>query len=436
MGDPVQVRRWQAATLILLFVGYSGYYLCRSNLSVVTPLLIDEMAAKGADPKDALKTIGWIASTGTLAYAVGKFIFGATGDVIGGRRNFLGGMTGAVVFTLVFSAGGSFPLFTAAWIGNRFIQSSGWPGLVKIAGRWFDYRWHGTALGFLSLSFLFGDTAGRWFMGVLLEYKLGWRSLFVVTAAVLAGILVVCLAFLKESPKDIGAPEGSTSPVNVYGDDHESAGFVATLLPLLRSAGFWYVCLLSLSMTILRETFLQWLPQYFTSALHFETHQAAKLSAGFPFFGGCSVLITGYLGDRLGRGGRSIILFTGLLATGISLFVLRGMGEAADARAAVSLVLLSGFFLLGPYSYLAGAIALDFGGKRGSATACGIIDGVGYLGGYYAGRGVAGIVSDHGWSTAWGFLAAVSLAGSIVAAVYWRDQSHRIVPRPQPETAP
>ena len=45
------------------------------------------------------------------------------------------------------------------------------------------------------------------------------------------------------------------------------------------------------------------------------------------------------------------------------------------------------FLLIGPYSYLAGAISLDFGGKRGGATACGIIDGVGYLGGVLAGEG-------------------------------------------------
>ena len=48
------------------------------------------------------------------------------------------------------------------------------------------------------------------------------------------------------------------------------------------------------------------------------------------------------------------------------------------------------FLLIGPYSYLAGAISLDFGGKRGGATACGIIDGVGYLfGGVLAGNVVA-----------------------------------------------
>ena len=34
------------------------------------------------------------------------------------------------------------------------------------------------------------------------------------------------------------------------------------------------------------------------------------------------------------------------------------------------------FALLGPYSYLGGGLALDFGGRHGSATASGIIDGI------------------------------------------------------------
>ena len=35
------------------------------------------------------------------------------------------------------------------------------------------------------------------------------------------------------------------------------------------------------------------------------------------------------------------------------------------------LALLGGFLLVGPYSFLAGAVALDFGGKKGSAAAAG-----------------------------------------------------------------
>jgi sugar phosphate permease len=79
--------------------------------------------------------------------------------------------------------------------------------------------------------------------------------------------------------------------------------------------------------------------------------------------------------------------------------------------------------LIGPYSYLAGAISLDFGGKRGSATASGLIDGVGYLGGVLAGNTVAGISVVWGWTGAFAALAAVAVFSSVVAALYlWEEQ--------------
>jgi len=81
------------------------------------------------------------------------------------------------------------------------------------------------------------------------------------------------------------------------------------------------------------------------------------------------------------------------------------------------------FLILGPYSYLAGAIALDFGGKQGSATASGFIDGVGYLGGVLAGNTVAHVSVAYGWKGAFTSLAVVAWLSSLAAAAYLLHQS-------------
>src|SRR6266849_5324294 len=260
MGENTSRRLlyWQIGTLILLVVGYSGYYLCRSNLSVVTPRLIAEMKEQGIDPGDAKVRLGTMASLGTLAYAVGKFLSGGLADYLGGRRNFLGGMAGAVLFTVVFTLGGGLPLMTAAWMGNRLVQSLGWVGMVKTSGRWFNYTAHGTVMAIVSLSYLWGDAAGRAFMGLLLKSDVGWRGIFWVDAGLLAGWFMLCLWRLKDSPRAIGAEEGAVNPLNLYGkdaDEARSAGLSGLLLPMLFSPSFWCVCLLSLVLTLLRETF-------------------------------------------------------------------------------------------------------------------------------------------------------------------------------------
>jgi OPA family glycerol-3-phosphate transporter-like MFS transporter len=436
VGDPKHIRRWQAATLILLFVGYSGYYLCRSNLSVAKPLMVNDLMAQGVDKLDAQKQIGDMVGRlftwGTLAYALGKFGFGAVGDLLGGRRNFLGGMGGAVLFTALFALGGGLPIFLFAWVANRLVQSAGWPGMVKIAGRWFDYRSHGTALGFLSLSYLFGDAAARAFMARMIRLGLGWHGLFFVNAVVLFVILVVCYLFLKESPGAIGAVEGSASPTNVYGTG-ETLNLLGLLRPLLTSPAFWCVCLLSLALTFLRETFGNWNPTYFKEAAGFSDADAADLSAAFSFLGGCSVIAAGLLSDRLGFFGRGIVLFLGLLLSALLLALLSQVSASEHPYRAAALVLVTAFTLIGPYSYLAGAVALDFGGKKGGATASGFIDGVGYLGGMAAGTAVVELVQARGWPLAWAALAAVAMASCLVAAIYWRGQARLLPVRPDPE---
>jgi sugar phosphate permease len=427
MGDLVQqphstrLRIWQIGTLILLVVGYSGYYLCRSNLSVVKPSLIKEWQSQGIENAEALKLLGRLDSLGVLAYAIGKFLSGGVGDFFGGRRNFLGGMAGAVLFTILFASGNGMPIFTIAWMGNRLVQSAGWSGMVKMSSRWFNNTAHSTVMAIVSLSYLWGDAAGRKFMAWLLREGLEWRTIFLVNAGLLAGWLVLCLARLREAPSDLGMTDGVASPVNLYGkagEDAKPSGLFALLAPMIASPSFWCVCLLSLAMTFVRESMNNWSVTYFEQVLDLTKDQAADASAGFPFWGGCAVFLAGLFGDRLGRVGRALILFFGLLFAGLALGSLSRLG-AEQADWAVRLVNASGFLLLAPYSFLTGVIALDFGGKRGSATVCGIFDGVGYLGGILAGHTIAGLIGERGWSTTFSVLASVTLTACIVGAAFW-----------------
>ena len=189
--------RWQALTVALMCLGYAGYYLCRSDLSVAMPLLIADLARRGMSPDAAKMALGSVASLGVLAYAVGKLPSGWLADFLGGRRNFLMGMAGSILFTVSFGLAGGIPLFTLAWIGNRAVQSMGWAGVVKITSRWFSYSTYGAAMGVISLSYLFGDAASREFMARLIDAGLGWQGVFFAAAATLAVLLLLNLVLLK-----------------------------------------------------------------------------------------------------------------------------------------------------------------------------------------------------------------------------------------------
>jgi MFS family permease len=113
--------RWHLLTISLLFLGYTGYYFCRSDYSVALPLILAEQVRNGTPAGIAQIRLGSIASLGVLAYAIAKFPSGALADRFGGRRNFLGGMFGSILFTVLFMLGGGFPLFSLAWLGNRLV---------------------------------------------------------------------------------------------------------------------------------------------------------------------------------------------------------------------------------------------------------------------------------------------------------------------------
>ena len=139
-----RLRSRQILTVVLLFGGYAACYFCRADLSVAAPLLIDELGSDGVSHADALVHIGQIASLGVFAYAIGKLFLTGLGDFWGGRPNFLIGLGGATVFTVLFTLGGALPVFTIAWLGNRLTQSIAWAGLIKVSSKWFDFTSHGT----------------------------------------------------------------------------------------------------------------------------------------------------------------------------------------------------------------------------------------------------------------------------------------------------
>lgn len=409
----------QGVTLALLFAGYAGYYLCRSDFSVTLPLLLGVLQRRGVSAANATVGLGTVASLGVLAYALGKFPSGWIADRFGGRRNFLGGMAGAIAFTLLFTLGGGLPLFTLAWIGNRLTQSLGWPGMVKIGSRWFSSASYGTAMGILSVSFLFGDAAAREFLGRLLAAGVGWRPLWWIAAATLGLLLAANFTWLRESPLEVGLDEpAESSALAALSTPFAAESGGSALAGFLRSPVFWLACALSLGTTLLRETFNLWTPTFFTQSVGLSVADAAQKSALFPLFGGASVLLAGCGSDRMGKRGRGWIIVAGMAMTSLLLWAIAADWYGGSKLAPVILVAMTGFVLIGPYSYMAGAMALDFGGKRASATASGILDGIGYLGAVASGNTVATVLVAWGWRGAFAALAAVAVATGVAGVAF------------------
>src|SRR5262245_12727787 len=418
---PDRLRRWQTTTAGTLLVGYAGYYVCRSNLSVVAPELVREFGDRGIDRS----AIGVIVSSGVLAYAVGKLLTGISGDFIGGRAAFIGGMALSVVATVAFGLTAALPVFVGIWVVNRFVQSIGWGALVKVAAHWFEPERYGRVMAVLSLSFLFGDAVGRFCLGRLMASGLGWRGIFFASAAPLATIAISSWLVLRNSPADVGLPMPRVSEANVFGHSGAASkptGIAYLLTPFLCSPSFWAICGVSLGLTLIRETFNTWTPTYLVDVYGLTEADAAQKSSLFPLIGGVSVLLVGRLSDRAGPSTRLVATVPFLLLS-VAALALIGSSLALQHEA-IGLFLLGAvaFLVIGPYSLLAGAMAVDLGGRRGSATAAGLIDSAGYLGGVLAGWAVGTLAERAGWASAFRVLAVVAGGAAAVVVANWALQ--------------
>lgn len=404
-----------------LCVGYAGYYLCRSNLSVVTPLLLEEFGPSGLNKE----IIGLIASSGVLFYAVGKVLSGVLCDFFGGRRTFLLGMVGSIIATVMFGLLTGVAAFMIIWSLNRLIQSTGWVSLVKITSNWFPFGMYGTVMGVLSLSFLFGDVLTRLFLGSLISAGIGWRGVFFAAAGGLTVIAIGAQFLLKSSPTEIGEEEPEVNPQNLFGSEgtlKRPSDMVMLLRPLLSSFSFWMVATISLGLTLIRETFNIWTPTYLAEVAGLSVGSAATYSLLFPLFGGISVLVFGRMADRMGGGKRSLAVLAGLVPLVAILGVMGSIREPGGAVLPLVLISAAAILMIGPYSFLAGAISLDLGGKVGSSTTAGLVDAAGYLGAIASGIGIGSLAQRAGWDAAFGSLAIVALVTVGATIAYWRFQ--------------
>lgn len=387
---------------VLVIVGYTAYYFCRTNFSVGRPSQIVELVSGGLSSAEATVALGRVATVGVLAGIIGKFAAGSVVHKLGGRWAFLLGMLGAAAATFAFGFSHSLSAFTLFWVCNRLLQAMGWPAAVRIIGSWFSAGSYGRAMGIASLSWLFGDALARAGQARLLAGGWDWHKVYFASAGGLGLVLMLCLFFLRERP--VERTQAATPQPTV------------SLRELLRRPAFLLICVASFGFTLVNVTLSEWLPLYFTR-IGLAPGLAALASSLYPALGGVSAVAFGFAGDALGTKGRTRLLILGLLLTAATL---AGFLVAKGIAAPLLLVGLLGLFTGGPYAYAVGAAALDLVEAKQAAGVNGLIDGVGYLGALLAGEGVARLAVTLGWSGTFATLALVCVTAAAICAMVHR----------------
>jgi sugar phosphate permease len=424
---PLIIRLYQKNRIhvfLLLFLSYVGFYFCRVNLLAALPLIEDAFHFTKTQT-------GLILSSYFIVYSFGKIINGLFGDKIGGKAMLIIGIGGSVICNIIFGFGRELRFFVIIWSINAFFQSMGWLSMVSIMSHWYTSVESGRAMGIISLSYLLGDFAARSSAGIVVAREgARWSELFWLHAAILAGIGLIAWIFVRPYPEKLGLLDVDAYAMHIDSDiqnrmmtknqkpaERQTAKPKSWMHFMLANKWFWLVCTIYFGLSIIRYIFWSW-SIFYLKENGLRTSSAIIASAVFPILGSLGAIFAGWVSDKMNaRRGPVIVLMTSCMV--LSIFIFSRIPRDNPVLLVVTLAVI-GFTLIGPYSLLAGAMAIDFGSKHSAAAASGIIDAVGAFGAVFSGAGMGHLIDKYEWNGAFMIVLGIALLTALLCVPIWK----------------
>lgn len=417
-------KKWRIRVFAGTWLIYAGYYLCRKTISIAQPEFMKEFGW-GAD------MIGMILTGYHIGYALGQFVNGPIGDKWGARRILTVGAVMTIVTNLLFGFTVSQSVMGLLWAINGYAQSCGWPSVIRAMSNWFSIKERGKVMGPWGTCYTVGDVVGTGLAafvightakhsitnpaGVAVTYA-DWTWVFWVAAGVLAIVSLISLSLLRDKPKDVGLPEievyhqlQDQSAVEAPGSVWENTKDVLTRKPV------WILGICYFGIKFIRYTFMFWAVTYLTLERGMATDVAGYISTLFALVGILGTIVASWMSDKVFSSRRAPISAIMLLGLTASLFFF--------LKAPTSLIPLAiglvGFMTYGPDFVVSAVAVMDFGSKKGAATAAGFVNGLGSIGQALSGVVVGMVAASLGWQSVFHVLIVMALLCTVLIATMW-----------------
>ena len=419
-GDPKFY--WEIMLLLCMYGAYAVLNICRTTVVISSPAMLD-------DPDLELNKTMWgaILGWGTAGTLVGKLTTGVMADRFGGRKVFLISIGFCMLATAIFGMVSKVFFFSIAFFIAMLAKSAGWPSMANLIRSWYPKFWRGRIWGILSSSSMSSSLFTSLVMGSLL-LVISWRWV-IASSLPIAGIFLILLFFyLKQSPTDVGfeampSVDGDDNENNPKATHHlDNASLGKALISFLKSSRFWLICISIMSLTILMA-FQSFLPLYLKEMFNLSPGKAGIASSVFPLGSMFSVVIGGFIFDKLTKK-RRIFVLGGMmtLATGCIVILLSlpesNIQEASLPWIALSAIMIFGLMIAPCYLIPMSVFSLDFGGKH-----CGVLVGIIDAAGYSASmifEFLGGAVADQvdGWQQFLHIILNVSIIGTVTLILF------------------
>jgi sugar phosphate permease len=253
-----------------------------------------------------------------------------------------------------------------------------------------------------------------------------------VPAAGLAVVWVLVYLFQRNRPEDVGLPpvedyRGESADVVTPGDTSaaEPEGSWAVISAVLATPMVWLLSLEYFLLKPARYLFLFWAPLYVNERLGTGAAGSGLLGSLFELGGPLSMILGGYLSDKLFQSRRVPMTALGLFGAGLLVIVFPSLPSTEWAIGAGLFGI--GFFVYVADSLISATAAIDFGTRRGASTAAGLINACGSVGAIAGGTlpgWIERVVPAGG--DLWGWVFHGLGAGLLVAALILAPQWNRL----------
>ncbi|XP_052842195.1 glucose-6-phosphate exchanger SLC37A2 isoform X2 [Drosophila gunungcola] len=480
---------YKMSVFVLTFLAYACYHMCRKPISVVKSVLQGNCSTALAatshecgyapfDVPDATTLFGMLDSAFLFSYAIAMFASGFVAERVSLRYFLSMGMILTGVFTYMFGIARTSNIhslwyFVLVQILAGIFQTTGWPGVVTLVGRWFGKSKRGLIFGIWNSHTSIGNILGTLIAAHYVESD--WALSFVVPGIIIGAVGFLLFLFLVDQPEIVGCyPETGQQERRVANesdeeqDDEEQLrhndaeinyrsaptertpiltrsqpppqprrrGRPISLIDALYIPGVVEFSLCLFFTKLVSYTFMYWLPLYIQKSSTLGPELSADLSTLFDVGGILGAIAAGYLSDVSGM---SATVCTGMLFIASPILLMYQQYGALSMTISIVLLIVVGIFVNGPYALITTSVSAELGqhsSLEGNAnalsTVTAIIDGTGSIGAA-VGPLLAGLISTAGWQYVFHMLIAADiiamvLLGRLVFKEFaaLRRSSHRI----------
>ncbi len=436
---------------------YAFLYMGRYNLNVSKNALGDMMTKE---------QFGLIFAAGTITYGLSFLLNGPIVDKIGGKKGIIIAALGSALMNLMM--GGATYLymmgrlktnmvvaFSILFSLNMFFQSYGAVSIIKVKAYWFHVRERGVFGAIFGTLISFGvyfafdwgqaivEASNLHIEGTKTAFQSFIQHIFAIDTGttnatwlvfLIPSFLLICWALidfvlLKDSPKeanfdDFDTADASSEPGEDDSNLKISIGFM--LKKIFTNPVMITIALVDFTSGVLRNGIMQWYLVFAhetkdTNPVFFEGSQFFIKNWGLllcmtGIFGGFAA---GMISDRLfqSRRGPPAAINNFIMIVLLIIMTFSLMKNPTITGIAAIMITLT---VIGVHSLMSGTAAADFGGKKMTATASGIVDGCVYLGSGIQSLAI-GYLSHKDWHFWPLFLIPFAVMGLFLSIKMWHE---------------